>query len=93
ISYHYHVDGPDTWRERFEGVGLEVLRWRYYFPPRNHRLFDLAHYLSAPTLVTRRLLGRWVLFPQKARLRLLSRALAPFCSHGPEDRGAYLFFL
>jgi SAM-dependent methyltransferase len=93
ISYHYHVDGPDTWRQRFEAAGLDVLRWRYYFPARNHWLFDLSHYLSAPALVTRRLLGRWVLFPQKARLGLLNWALTPFCSHGPEDRGAYLFFL
>jgi SAM-dependent methyltransferase len=93
ISNHHHVDGPNTWRQRFEAAGLEVLRWRYYFPARNHRLFDLSHYLSAPALLTRRLLGRWVLFPQKARLGLLSRALAPYCSQGPEDRGAYLFFL
>jgi SAM-dependent methyltransferase len=93
ISRHYHVDGPDTWRRRFETAGLEVVRWRYYFPARNHWLFDLSHYLSAPSLLTRRLLGRWVLFPQKARLGLLSRALTPYCSQGPEDRGAYLLFL
>lgn len=93
ISRHYHVDAPDAWRQRFEGAGLEVLRWRYYFPARSHRLFDLSHYLSAPALLTRRLLGRWVLFPQKARLGLLSRALAPYCSLGAQDQGAYLFFL
>lgn len=93
ISRHYTVEGPEEWRHRFESVGLEVLSWRYYFTARNHKFFDISHYLSSPSLLTRRILGRWVLIPGKARIGLLNRALEPFCALGPEEQGAYLFFL
>jgi SAM-dependent methyltransferase len=63
ISYHYHTDSPEMWRERLESLGFRVLEQRYYFSPAAHRAFDLSHYLSVPNLVTKRLLGRWVLHP------------------------------
>ena len=93
ISRHYTVEGPQEWRRRFESVDLEVLSWRYYFTARNHKFFDLSHYLSVPSLLTHRILGRWVLFPGKARWGPLNRALEPLCVLGPEEQGAYLFFI
>jgi len=67
ISYHYHVDPPAVWRDRFAAVGLEVVEHHYYFSPAAHRAFDLAHYLGVPNLLSKRLLGRWVLHPLQAK--------------------------
>ena len=63
ISYHYHVYPPEVWRSKLAAVGLAVLDQRYYFSAAAHRRFDLSHYLGVPNLVSKRLFGRWVLFP------------------------------
>jgi SAM-dependent methyltransferase len=67
ISLHYHVDSPEVWRARFAAVGLDVVEHAYYFSSAAHRAFDLANYLGGPTLLTKRLLGRWVLHPLQAK--------------------------
>src|SRR5215213_7245374 len=53
ISYHYYVDPPEVWRSRLS--------------PAAHRAFDLAHYLGVPNLLSKRLLGKWVLHPLQAK--------------------------
>jgi hypothetical protein len=35
----------------------------YYFSAAAHRTFDLAHFIGVPNLISKRLLGRWVLHP------------------------------
>ncbi len=67
ISHHYHVDPPEVWRARLAAVGLDVVEHAYYFSPAAHRTFDLAHYLGVPTLLTKRLLGRWILHPLQTK--------------------------
>jgi SAM-dependent methyltransferase len=62
-SVHFHFDSPDTWRARFEAVGLEVVRWRYYMSPGTMHAFHRSHYWSVPHLIARRLTGRWVPVP------------------------------
>ena len=37
ISYHYHVDAPEVWSNRFDAVGLDVVKHTYYFSPAAHR--------------------------------------------------------
>lgn len=67
ISHHEHVDPPEVWKRRFAAVGLDVVEHRYYFSPEAHRVFDLAHYIGVPNLITKRLFGRWVIHPAQAR--------------------------
>jgi hypothetical protein len=67
ISHHYHVDPPAVWSERLRSVGLEIDEHVYYFSPAAHRAFDLAHYLGLPNLISKRLLGSWVLHPAQTR--------------------------
>jgi SAM-dependent methyltransferase len=67
ISHHHHVHDITEWRRRLGAVGLEVIDHHYYFSARAHRLFDAAHYLSVPNLISRGLTGRWVLHRFQAR--------------------------
>jgi SAM-dependent methyltransferase len=67
ISHHYHVDPPEVWRDRLDRVGLTMTQHSYYFSDRAHRVFDAAHYLGVPNLVSKRLLGRWVVHPLQAK--------------------------
>ena len=89
ISNHYHVHPPAWWREQFAAVGLEVDAHTYYFSAAAHRRFDLCHYLGVPNLVSKRLLGRWVLHPVQARL--FERWLRPYYDEPLPAAGAYQF--
>jgi len=93
ISRHMHIQPPLVWRGWLENAGFEVVEWRYYFPHRYTMLMDVSHYLSAPSIATHALLGRWVLFPGKERILPLADLLARFATPGSRDEpGAYIFF-
>ena len=97
LSRHYHCDGPDVWGERLAGAGLVLDEASYYLTPPAHRFFDASHYYGAPTLLTRRLVGRWVLWPGKVRYwppeRWLTSRLVDFASQIRLSDGAYIFLV
>jgi SAM-dependent methyltransferase len=92
-AQHFHLDAPEVWRHRFEAAGLQVTQFRYYFPRASHVIFELAHYTSAPSLLVKRLLGRWVIWRGKARFRPLLWLVSQAVRLGPPDRGSGLFFV
>jgi SAM-dependent methyltransferase len=89
ISYHYHVYAPNEWKRRLEAVGLEVEEQTYYFSAAAHRRFDLSHYLGVPSLISKRLLGKWMLFD--GQRRLFERWLRPYYEEPLPAEGAYQF--
>jgi SAM-dependent methyltransferase len=89
ISHHYHVLPPEEWRSRLEKVGLVVEEQQYYFSAAAHRRFDLSHYLGVPNLITKRTLGRWVVF--EGQMRLFERWLRPYYEEPLPESGAYQF--
>ncbi len=91
ISNHFHVYPPEEWRRRLAAVGLSVEEHAYYFSPAAHRRFDLSHYLGVPNLVSKRLLGRWMLFD--AQRRVFERWLRPYYEEPLPAVGAYQFVL
>ena len=78
-------------------AGLDVVRWSSYLLPDAMGAFDLSHYYGAPTLVTKRFTGRWILWPGKWRYlpweRALESQLVRWCSQVGIDGGAYFFFV
>ncbi len=93
ISRHHHCDGADTWRARLERVGLQIGRWFPYFSARANCALDLGHYLGAPSLVAKKLSGRWILAPTRWNLALTERLLRPLYEEPLPQAGAYLFFV
>lgn len=95
LSRHYYCDGPSTWRERLARVGMVIDHHSYYLGPDAHRFFDASHYYGAPTLLSKRLAGRWVLLPGKVRFwppeRWLVDRLVHFAHQIRLDDGAYLY--
>jgi len=93
ISRHQHCDSPAVWQARLERAGFAVERIWYYFSPRALRTLELGHYFGVPNLITKRLFGRWVLFPSHSNplLRALYAWLRPICDEPLEPVGAYLF--
>ncbi len=93
ISEHFHRLSPAVWEEKLNDVGLTIRHWRYYFPEEAHRAFDLSHYLGAPTILFRKMTGRWI--PHPALYRPIAGWLRRYCENGGEaiEAGAYLFFV
>lgn len=106
ISRHYHCDSPHLWEQRLEVAGLELVRFWSYFSRRALRALEIGHYLGLPSLFSKKLFGRWVLWPSRTNLWLTERVVRPYyeepLSRAPaadrdrrsgEEAGAYVFFV
>ncbi len=93
ISWHYRTDSAPVWKDRLERFGFAVCRWHSYFSREASHVFDLAHYYSAPTLLYRKLFGRWIIAPWRANFVLIEPLLRRWYDEPPTAQGAYLFFL
>ena len=96
ISYHYHTYSRDAWMQHLEAAGLHVQTWTSYLQADAMGFFDLSHYYGAPTLLTKRLTGRWILWPRKREVlpweRWIERRLETFARQIAVPDGAYYFF-
>lgn len=93
ISWHYRTDSASTWLERLDRFGFAVRDWKSYFSKQASHVFDLAHYYSAPTLLYKKLFGRWIIAPWRANFVLVDPILRRWYEEPPAPEGAYLFFL
>jgi SAM-dependent methyltransferase len=91
ISRHHHCDGTETWRARLERVGLKISDSFYYFSERALHALDMGHYFGVPSLVAKKLSGRWILYPTRWNLALTERWLRPLYEEPLPRVGAYLF--
>jgi SAM-dependent methyltransferase len=89
ISHHYHVHPPAEWKRRAEAVGLVVEQQAYYVSQAAHHRVDLSHYLGAPNLISKRLMGKWMLFDWQRKL--FYRWLRPYYEEPLPAEGAYQF--
>jgi hypothetical protein len=96
ISRHYHTYTREEWTRRLEAAGFRVERWTSYLNRQAMAVFDLSHYYGAPTLLSKRLTGRWILWPGKRAYlpweRALECLLAGFAAQIAIPDGAYYFF-
>jgi len=95
VSRHYHCDGAEVWGGRLEAVGLRLVRWWPYFSRRALVALEWGHYLGLPSLVCKKLAGRWVLWPSRTNLWLTERLVRPLYqeSLSLDSAGACLFFV
>jgi len=93
LSYHFNTLSVAGWSERFEQAGLKVVSHRPYFSFAALKLFDFSHYYGAPALVTRRLTGRWLLYPPLTPNLLWEPVLRRIYTAPPQEDGPYYFFV
>ncbi|NJM05818.1 methyltransferase domain-containing protein [Candidatus Gracilibacteria bacterium] len=92
LSYHFNTLSRDEWRIRFERAGMRVLTCRPYFSDAALKLFDFSHYYGAPSLLTRKLTGRWLLYPPLSPNLLWEPILRRiYAAPAPEDAPYYFF--
>jgi SAM-dependent methyltransferase len=95
MARHYHCDGPQVWQARLVRAGLHLVDAFYYFSVRANRVLDAGHYWGVPNLITKKLFGRWVLFPSRRNLvlALTDRLLRPLYEEPLPNVGACLFLV
>jgi SAM-dependent methyltransferase len=79
ISRHYHCDPPQVWFQRLALSGFEVVDYWHYYPPEALHITEWGHYMGAPALLTRKLTGKWIIFPSRRNpfLRYIEKSLRP----------------
>jgi SAM-dependent methyltransferase len=88
-----HADGPGAWQARLERTGFRLERWWHYFSPQAMRILEWGHYFGAPTLVSRKLFGRWIVVPARWNLALTMRLVKPHALPQPDPQGAFTFYV
>jgi hypothetical protein len=73
IARHHHSDSPEVWTGRMQQAGFQVDRWWHYYPPEALRVTEWGHLWGLPSLVAKRLTGRWILSPTHWNLALTER--------------------
>ncbi len=93
ISRHRYYSDPPEWEQRLARAGLRIERWWPYFSAPALAALEWGHPLGLPSLVTKKLLGRWLLVPTDWNLALTRALLQKHYHEPPPDEGAYLFFV
>lgn len=94
ISRHHHCDDPQTWQRRLEAAGFELVDWWHYFSPGAFHVLEWGHYFGLPSLITRKLFGRWILVPRHWNLHLIESITRRFYNEPAiQSEGAYTFFI
>lgn len=60
---HINLFTKRAWDKIFQDAGFKITNRVGYLSPSACQLIDISHYLSVPSLVIYKLLGKWVMFP------------------------------
>jgi SAM-dependent methyltransferase len=93
ISRVHHADGPGAWGARLERTGFELETYWHYFSPSAMRMLEWGHYFGLPSLLARKLTGRWVIAPVKWNLWLTEKIIRRYASPLPVDDGTFTFYI
>ncbi|MEJ2011432.1 MAG: class I SAM-dependent methyltransferase [Anaerolineales bacterium] len=81
------------WQERLQTAGFEIERTFRYFSPRALSVLEWGHYFGAPTLLPRKLTGRWIIAPTNWNLALTDRIVRQYYEEPRTEHGTYSFYL
>jgi SAM-dependent methyltransferase len=94
ISRHVHCDPPEVWQPRLEAAGFRLEKWWHYYPPPAMQVSEWGHYLGLPSLVARKLTGRWIIAPTRWNLALTTRLVRKYYDRSPIGAdGTMTFYL
>jgi SAM-dependent methyltransferase len=93
ISRVQYADGPQVWQARLEKAGFRLERWWHYFSPSAMRVLEWGHYFGLPSLVARKLTGKWVLAPTRWNLWFTDKFVRHYASTEPVEDGTFTFYI
>ncbi len=93
ISRHHHCDDPQMWAARLDRAGFTIERYWPYFSRGALTTLEWGHYFGAPSVVAKKLTGRWVIAPTRWNLWFTDRLVRRYYEETLPAQGAYLFFV
>lgn len=94
ISRHHHCDDPQIWEGRLQNAGFRLEKCWHYFSPAALRTLEWGHYLGLPSLLSKKLTGRWILVPQPWNLFPTRHLIEPYYREAlATEDGAYTFYI
>jgi SAM-dependent methyltransferase len=93
IARHAHTDSPAIWESRLKQAGFELQSTWDYFPPKALHILEWGHPMGLPSLISKKLFCRWVLFPYRWNLALPWKWTRPFMDDPKSPEGVCSFFI
>lgn len=94
ISRHHHCDDVVTWQKRLENADFELVDYWHYFSPKALHILEWGHYLGLPSLVTKRIFGRWILVPRRWNLVCVDKTTRrAYEEPSIQPQGSYTFYI
>ncbi len=94
ISRHVHCDDSEVWTQRLAAAGFTVEAFWHYFSPSALAVLEWGHLLGLPSLIMKKLFGRWILVPSRSNLWLTLSLVRPYYNEPvPQEHGAYTFYV
>lgn len=80
------------WFRQLQRAGFSVIHQKEFFGRRALAIFDLSHWLSVPSIITKLLIDRWTAFPKSVFKFHLLKKIRDWSLAGPQTPGAFQFF-
>ena len=93
ISRVEHADGPKIWQERLERAGFRLERFWHYFSPAAMRVLEWGHYFGLPSLVAKKITGKWIIVSSEWNLWLIEKLIRRYFISEPIDDGTFTFYI
>lgn len=93
ISRHVNMLSPEEWEARLKRAGFHLDTYWHYFSPSALRALEWGHYFGLPSLVARKIFGRWVLVPESWNLGLTYSAIRKHAIAEQDPGGTYTWYV
>jgi SAM-dependent methyltransferase len=93
IARHAHTDSPEVWLARLNQAGFELMDTWDYFPPKALHVLEWGHPLGLPSLISKKVFGRWVLLPRRWALALPWKWTRTYMDNPKSPEGVCSFFV
>ena len=88
---HHNLLSKEEWVGRFKKAGFRQITTDDYLTKKQSAYIDLFHYLSFPSLLTYKLLGRWVIWPKWYKYFFVDKLIGRILAEEQKNEGAALF--
>lgn len=93
IARHAHTDSPETWIGRLNIAGFDLVETWDYFPSKALHILEWGHFFGLPSLITKKLFGKWILVPKRWNLVVPWQLTRKFMDDPKSDQGVCSFFI
>jgi hypothetical protein len=88
-----HLESTEAWRARLDAAGFALERSWEYFSLGAMQTLEWGHLGGVPSLVARKLTGRWILLPGRANLALTEALIVRYFEERLPEAGAFTFYV